>query len=74
MPNRDIPGVTRDFRDDELKQIEAKWKSSMETKVDALDARVRVIERMVWVGFGGMGVIAGMVGIYGHNIMKVLSA
>ena len=69
---RDIPGVTRDFRDDELRQIEAKWKSSIEKKVDSMDGRLRVMERLMFIGLGGLLVIAGLVSFLGGTILKVL--
>lgn len=73
MAPRDIAGVTRDFRDDELRQIEAKWKSSIEAKVDALGTRIGNIERLAWFAVGGLFVIGGIVSFLGGTILKVLS-
>lgn len=72
-PHRDIPGVTRDFRDDELRQIEGKWKSSIEKKIDVLGTRIGNIERLAWFAVGGLFVIGGIVSFLGGTIIKVLS-
>lgn len=54
-----------DFTEDELKQIDAKWKSNFDLKLDALGERVRIIERLVWIAVGGTGVLAtvAMIGV-----------
>lgn len=70
--SRDIPGVTRDFMESELRQIEAKWKSSMEAKIDALGRRISTIERLIWIAVGGMLVITGLLSFLGGTILKVL--
>lgn len=74
MPNsgRDIPGVTRDFRDDELRQIEAKWKSAIETKVDALTMRIASIERLAYTALGGLIVIGALGSFLGGTILNIL--
>ncbi len=40
---------------------------------DDQEARLKVVERMCWVSLGGMIIIGGLVGMYGHNIMKALA-
>ncbi len=71
-PPRDIPGVTRDFRDDELRDVDRRWKSDFQVKLDSMDGRLRVIERMIWLGLGGLIVIGGLVSFLGGTILKVL--
>ncbi len=71
-PPRDIPGVTRDFRDDELRQIEGKWKSSIEKKVDALDLRIRFIEKLIYTGLGGIIIIGALMSFISGTLLKIL--
>lgn len=48
--------------------------TSCETSHREIQARFSVVDRMLWTALGGLIVIAGLVGLYGHNIMKALSA
>lgn len=49
----------------EIRRIEARWKSDIEFKIDSIDRRLRIIERLVWIAVGGTFVISAiaMVGI-----------
>ena len=62
-----------DFTEAQLAQLEARWKSDMQAKVDDMDTRLQVIERLVWVGIGGIVVLGGLVSIIGTNILKLLA-
>lgn len=75
MPNRgrDIPGVHLEFTEAELRQLDGGWKSAMQLKVDRMDDRLRAVERMAYIGLGGLIVVGGIVTIYGQQILKVLS-
>jgi hypothetical protein len=55
-----------------LRQIEGRWKSDISSKVDALDVRVRTIERMIYIAIGGIIVIGGLVSFLGGTILKIL--
>lgn len=61
------------FTEAQLVQLEARWKSDIQAKVDSMDARVRVIERLVWIGVGGIVVLGGLVSIIGNNILRLLA-
>lgn len=57
---------------EEVRRVEARWKSDMDLKVDRMDARVRTIERLVWVSVGGVAVLTGVIWLVGREIFKLL--
>jgi hypothetical protein len=52
-----------DFTEDELRRIEARWKSDVDVKIDRIDGRVAIIERLVWIAVGGTAIIAAITAI-----------
>ena len=52
------PKNAADFTEDELRRIEARWKSDVDLKLDRIDRRVGVIERLVWIAVGGVVVLS----------------
>lgn len=40
---------------------------------ERISDRLNKIDRMLWTGLGGLTVVAGLVGMYGHKILKVLA-
>lgn len=65
-------GRMADLTEYELRQIEGKWKSQIEKKVDGIDSRMRVVERLIWIGIGGLIVVAGLVTMIGTRILELL--
>ena len=44
----------------EIRRIEARWKSDVDLKLDRMDLRLQIIERLVWTAVGGVVVIAAI--------------
>lgn len=55
--------------DEEFARIEKRWKSDVDLKLDRVDSRVRVIERLVWAATGGV-VVLGTVSLIGISILR----
>lgn len=56
----------------EFKRIEMRWKSDVDLKLDRVDARVRTIERLVWIATGGV-IVLGTVSMIGVSILRDFS-
>jgi len=48
----------RDWTEEELRRLDATWKSDVDLKLDRIDKRVGTIERLVWIAVGGVCVLA----------------
>ena len=57
-----------EISEEELKRIEIRWKSDVDLKLDGMNRRLMVIERLVWTALGGTAVIAVIFAI-GVNIV-----
>ncbi len=53
---------------EELRNIEGRWKSDVDLKLDRADIRLRVIERLVWIASGGV-IVLGAVSMIGVSIL-----
>ena len=62
-----------DMTDAEMRQIESRWKSDVDLKLDRVDGRVRIIERLVWIAAGGVAVLSA-VSVIGVTILSGFAA
>lgn len=61
-----------ELTEQELRRIESRWKSDVDLKLDRVDGRVRIIERLVWVATGGV-VVLSAVSVIGVAILRDFS-
>jgi len=62
----------REMTEEEIKRIEQSWKSEVDLKLDRVDSRVRIIERLVWIATGGVIVLAG-ISVFGVSMLLAFS-
>ncbi len=60
-------GFERDVSQDE--QMEAR----ITKKQEAQDGRIRLLEHMNWAALGGLGIVGGIVALYGQKILHLLA-
>lgn len=63
----------RELDEAEVKRIEQRWKSDVDLKLDRVDSRVRIIERLVWVATGGV-IVLSAVSVIGVTIISGFAA
>ncbi len=65
--------MEREFTEQEMRHIETRWKSDVDLKLDRVDGRVRIIERLVWIATGGVAVLSA-VSVLGLAILSGFAA